>query len=160
MADAYTGVGAVSVDQTAYDIAVYHGLRALLYYDALADVQSTSQSMEGAAVTFTLVADLAVATTSLNESTDVDAVAASDSQVTLTLVEYGNAMITTKKLRSTGFISFDKVTAQLIAYNAGQSMDALAKTALAGGSNVRYAGVGSTGRTIPTARNQDRKSVV
>lgn len=151
MADAYTGLAAVSVDQTAYDMAVYHGLRSLLYFDAVADVKSTRQAMEGSAVVFTIVTDLAVATTALNESTDVDAVAAADSQVTLTLVEYGNAMITTKKLRSTGFVPYDKVVAELIAFNAGQSLDALAKNALQAGTNVRYA---TAGGTKPAARNQ------
>ena len=147
MADAYTGVGAVSVDQTAYDRAVYLGLRALLYYDQFADVKSTRQSMEGSAVAFTIVNDLAVATTALNESTDVDAVAISDSQVTITLIEYGNAAITTKRLRSVSFVPFDPVVADLIAWNAGESMDTLAKNVLQGGTNVRYATAGSTDPT-------------
>ena len=46
-------------------------------------MQSTNQSFNGAAVKFTIVSDLAVATTTLNESTDVSAVAMADSQVTL-----------------------------------------------------------------------------
>jgi N4-gp56 family major capsid protein len=106
--------------------------------------------MEGAIVAFTLVNDLAVATTALNESTDVDAVAISDSQVTITLVEYGNAAITTKKLRSVSFVPFDPIVADLIAWNAGESMDTLAKNVLVAGSNVRYA---TGGATVPTARN-------
>jgi N4-gp56 family major capsid protein len=150
MADAYTGVGAVSVDQTAYDTAVYLGLRSLLYYDQFADVKSTRQAMEGATVAFTIVNDLAVVTTALNESTDVDAVAISDSQVTITLLEYGNAAITTKKLRSTSFVPFDPVVAELISWNAGESMDTLARNVLQAGTNVRYA---TGGTTDPTARN-------
>ena len=59
---------------TAYDKAVYHGLRSMLYYDALADVKSTRQAMEGSSVIFTIATDLSVATTALNESTDVTAV--------------------------------------------------------------------------------------
>src|SRR3954465_2471779 len=114
MADTYTGVAAVTVDQTAYDRAVYLGLRPLLYFDQVADVKSTRQAMEGAAVVFTIVTDLAVATTALNESTDVDAVAIADSQVTITLLEYGNAAITTKKLRSVSFVPYDPVVADLI----------------------------------------------
>ena len=150
MADAYTGVGAVSVDQAAYDQAVYLGLRPLLYFDALADVKSTRQSMEGASVTFTIVSDLAVATTALNESVDVDAVAISDSQVIITLIEYGNAAITTKKLRSTSFVDYDPVVANLIAWNAGETVDTLAANVLKAGSNVRYA----SGGTLPDARNK------
>lgn len=145
MADTYTGVAAVTVDQTAYDRAVYLGLRPLLYFDQVADVKSTRQAMEGAAVVFTIVTDLAVATTALNESTDVDAVAIGDSQVTITLLEYGNAAITTKKLRSVSFVPYDPVVADLIAWNAGESMDTLAKNVLVAGTNVRYAvGTGAT----------------
>ena len=78
MADAYTGAGALLIDQTAYDLAVYHALRPLLYFDQVADVQSTRQSFNGAAVKFTIVNDLSVATTALNESTDISAVALSE----------------------------------------------------------------------------------
>lgn len=139
MADAYTGVGASSVDQSAYDLAVYHALRPMLYADRVADVQSTSQSFNGAAVIFTQQADLSAVTTALNESTDVTAVALSDAQVTLTLVEFGNAVITTHKLRATSFVPFDQVVANVVGWNAGLSMDTYAFALLAAGSNVRYA---------------------
>lgn len=150
MPDAYTGVGAVGVDQTAYDLAVYHGLRPLLYFDALADVQSTNQSFNGAAVVFTLVTDLSPATTALNESTDVSAVALADTTVTLTLAEYGNAVILTKLLRSTSFVDYDPVAANAVAWNAGLSQDYLAVNILKAGTNVRYA---TGGATVPTSRN-------
>lgn len=163
MADAYTGAAAVLVDQTAYDLAVYHSLRPMLYYDALADVQSTNQSFNGAAVKFTILTDLSPATTTLNESTDVDAVALADAQVTLTLAEYGGAVITTKLIRSTSFVTFDPVVANAVAWQAGLSQDSLAVNVLKAGSNVRYAGQ-AVGRTtvIPTdtlAGNNTRRSV-
>lgn len=149
MADAYTGASALLIDQTAYDLAVYHALRPLLYFDQVADVQATRQSFNGAAVKFTIVADLSVATTALNESTDVSAVAMSDSQVTLTLVEYGNAIISTKIIRSTSFVPFDPMAANVIGWNAGQSIDTIAQAVLAAGSNVRYAaGNGGTGSAV------------
>lgn len=150
MADAYTGAAAVSVDQTAYDRAVYHGLRRNLYMDGICDVQATSQAMPGAAVVFTQVTDLSVATATLNESTDVDAVALADTQVTLTLAEKGNAVITTAKLRGTAFVPFDPIVADVVAYNAAESLDVIAGTAATGGTNVRYA---TGGTTDPTARN-------
>lgn len=151
MADAYTGAGALLIDQTAYDLAVYHALRPLLYFDQVADVQSTRQSFNGAAVKFTIVNDLSVATTALNESTDISAVALSDSQVTLTLAEYGNAIISTKILRSTSFVPFDPIAANVIGYNAGQSVDTIAMNVLKAGDNVRYTGQAvSRATTIPT----------
>lgn len=112
--------------------------------------------MNGAAVVFTLQADMSVVTTALSESTDVSAAALSDSQVTLTLVEFGNAVITTAKLRGTAFINFDQVVANVVGWNAGQSMDTYAFSKLAAGSNVRYAGgngaAAAAGRTtvLPT----------
>lgn len=150
MADAYTGVGAVTVDQTAYDRNVYYSLRRNLYFDGVADVQATNQSMPGSAVVFNIHSDLSIATATLNESTDVDAAALSDSQVTLTLVEKGNAVITTAKLRGTSYVPYDPVVADIISYNAAASLDALAGTALVGGSNVRYS---TAGTTAATARN-------
>lgn len=149
MADAYTGASAVLVDQTAYDLAVYHGLRQMLYYDALADVQSSNQSFNGAAVKFTLLTDMSPATTTLNESTDVDATALADAQVTLTLAEYGAAVIATKLIRSTSFVNFDPVVANAVAWQAGISQDALAVNVLKAGSNVRF---GAGGTTAPTLR--------
>lgn len=135
----------------------------MLYFDAIADVQSTNQSFNGAAVKFTILADLSANTTTLNESTDVDATALSDSQVTLTLAEYGAAVIYTKLVRSTSFVPFDPVVANAIAWQAGLSQDALAVNVLRGGTNVRYAGQ-AVGRTtvIPTdtlAGNNTRRSV-
>jgi N4-gp56 family major capsid protein len=152
MADAYTGVGAVTVDQTAYDRNVYYSLRRNLYFDGVADVQATNQSMPGAAVIFNISTDLSPATATLNESTDVDAAAMSDSQVTLTLAEKGNSVITTAKLRGTSYVPFDPVVADIISYNAAQSLDILAGTALNAGTNVRYA-LGGASTTNPTARN-------
>lgn len=150
MADAYTKTGTSNWDQTAYDRLTYFALRPQLYFDAFADVKPTNQSMPGTAVIFNQTADLAVASTALNESVDVDAVALSDSQVTLTLAEYGNAVVTTAKLRATSYIPVDPVVANVLGYNAGVSIDTISRDILAAGTNVRYA---SGGSTLPTARN-------
>lgn len=106
--------------------------------------------MPGSAVIFNVSTDLSPATATLNESTDVDAQALSDSQVTLTLAEKGNSVITTAKLRGTSYVPFDPVVADIISYNAAVSLDLLAGTALNAGTNVRYA---TGGTTAPTARN-------
>lgn len=138
------------LDQTAYDLLAYFALRPQLYYDAFTDIKPTNQSMQGAAVNFTQIADLSAATTALNESTDLTPATMSDSVVTVTLVEQGNVITTTAKLRGTSYIPVDPIVANLIGYNAGLSIDTIARDVLAGGSNVRYA---SGGTTLPTARN-------
>lgn len=156
MADALTTTASLDYDQTAYDKYLYFALRPELYYDRIADVEPTNQSMEGAAVVFSLQSDLAVASTALNESVDVDAVALADSQVTLTLKEYGNVVKTTAKLRGTSFITLDKAVANVVGYNAGVSIDTVAMGVLQAGSNVRYStgtGIAPAGRTTVTPLN-------
>jgi N4-gp56 family major capsid protein len=138
VADAYTGAAASSFDQTAYDLRAFYALRPELYYDPIATVKPTMQSFNGAAVIFTIQSDLSAATTTLAESTDVSAVAMADSQVTLTLGEYGNAVITTGLLRGTTFINFDPVVANVLGFNAGLSLDSIARNTLQAGSNVTY----------------------
>ena len=126
--------------QTAYDLMTYYALRPQMYFDAVADVQPSNQSQAGSAVKFTVMNDLAFATTALNESTDVTPVAISDSQVTVTLAEYGNAVTTTALARGTSFLDLDPVVANLVGYNAGGSLDTLAKNILQAGTNVNYSG--------------------
>ena len=151
---AYTETSSVSVDQVAFDRIAYFALRSELLFDQAADVQPTAQAMPGTGVTFTIFNDLSAATSTLSETTDVTAVALSDSQVTVTLNEYGNAVITTAKLRGTSFLDVDSVAANVVGYNAGDSIDSVVRDVLAGGNNVIYGGGGSTtpsSRTTVTA---------
>lgn len=149
MADAYTGTPSVGWDQAAWDRLAYFAFRPEVHFDALCDVKPTRQSMPGKTVSFTQVGDLAVATTALSESVDVDAVAMSDSQVTLTLAEFGNATITTAFLRAVSFLPVDAIQAEVIGANMGQSLDIIAANTAKSGTNVRYA-KGAT--TQPTSR--------
>jgi N4-gp56 family major capsid protein len=107
--------------------------------------------MPGSSVIFTIFSELAVATTPLTETSDVDAVAMADSNVTVTLTEYGNTINTTAKLRGTAFLDVDAAAANLIGYNAGNSIDTVVREVLAGGTNVVYGGGGSSDETSRTA---------
>jgi N4-gp56 family major capsid protein len=154
MADFYSGMtktSSLSVDQTAFEKLAYFALRPELYYDQFADVQATNATNPGATVTFTRFADLSPATTPLGEGEDVTPVAMSDSQVPITLEEYGNASVTTAKVRATSFLPVDPVAANLVGYNAGISIDTVCRNVLQAGSNVLYA---TGGTTDPTARNE------
>jgi len=128
----YTQQSSVDTDQAAYDRLAYFALRSELLFDQAADVQPTNQSMPGSSVIFTIFADLAEATSTLAETTDVTPVAMSDSQVTVTLAEYGNTINTTAKLRGTSFLDIDAAAANLIGYNAGDSIDKVVRDVLAG----------------------------
>ena len=155
MADAYTGQSTLDFSKAAYDRLAYFALRPELYFDAAADVQPTAQAMPGASVTFTIVNDLPINTSALGETTDVSAVSLSDSQVSLTLTEYGNAVLTTAKLRGTSFVDIDPVVANVVGFNAGVSLDSLARNALDSGTNVQYtSGLGATAlQSSVTARS-------
>ena len=152
MADYYaaeTGTSNLSVDQIAFEKLAYFALRPEMYFDQFASVQATNATNPGASVKFTVFADLAAATTPLGEAEDVTPVAMSDSQVTVTLEEYGNATVTTAKLRASSFLPVDPVAAQAVGYNAGLSIDTIARTAIQAGTNVIYA---TGGTDTATAR--------
>lgn len=148
MADAYTGTAASNFDQGAYDRLAYMAFRPNNYFDQVADVMPTNQSMPGTSVTFTQVNDLTPVSSTLSEAVDVDAVALSDSQVSVTLAEYGNATITTAKLRGTSFVPIDPIQAEVIGVNGAQSLDLIAVNQLKAGTNVIYAGSATSRTTI------------
>jgi N4-gp56 family major capsid protein len=141
---AYTQQSSLGVDQAAYDRLAYFALRSELLFDQAADVQATNQAMTGSSVIFTIFSELATVTTPLTETSDVTAVAMADSNVTVTLTEYGSTVNTTAKLRGTAFLDVDAAAANLIGYNAGSSMDEVVREVLAAGTNVIYGGGGST----------------
>jgi len=141
---AITQASSLSVDQAAYDRLAYFALRSEMLFDQAADVQATNQAMPGSSVIFTIFADLAAATSTLSETADLTPETMSDSQVTVTLAEYGNTVNTTAKLRGTSFLDVDATAANLIGYNAGISIDTVVQEILAAGSNVAYGGGGSS----------------
>jgi N4-gp56 family major capsid protein len=152
MADYYaaeTGTSNLNVDQVAFEKLAYFALRPEMYFDQFADVQATNATNPGASVKFTVFADLAAATTALGEAEDVTPVAMSDAQVTVTLEEYGNATVTTAKLRASSFLPVDPVAANAVGYNAGLSIDTIARNAVQAGTNVIYA---TGGTDTATAR--------
>lgn len=147
---AYTQQSSLLTDQVAFDRIAYFALRSELLFDAVADVMPVAQAMPGSSVKFTIFNDLDPATSALTETSDVTAVAMSDSQVEVTLAEYGNAVNTTAKLRGTSFLDVDAAAANVVGYNAGISIDSIIRDVLAGGTNVVYGGGGSSDETQRT----------
>jgi len=127
--------------QSAYDQYVRMALRSIPVMRALADVKPVQQAMPGSSVVFSIYSDLSTATGTLTETSDVSSVALGNpSQVTVTLNEYGNAVTTTKKLNLTSFNDVDAALADIIAYNAADSIDTVVASVLTGGSNALYGG--------------------
>lgn len=148
MADAYTQLSSVSWDTAAYNALAWFALRPELIFDQFATVRPTAQTHTGTSVVFTIADDLAAATTALTETADVTAVALSDSTITVTLAEYGNAAITSAKIRLTAYVEVDPIVANVVGYNAGISMDTIACNVLVAGTNVIY---GTAGASTPTS---------
>jgi N4-gp56 family major capsid protein len=136
--------------QAAYDQYVRMALRSIPVMRSLADVKPVQQAMPGSSVVFSIYSDLAQATSTLTESADVSSIALGNpSQVTVTLAEYGSAVSTTKKLNLTSFNDVDAALADIIAYNAADSIDNVVGQVLCAGTQVIYAN-GPSG-TVPTA---------
>lgn len=145
---ALTGTVDVTYDTAAYDLMAYYAFRPELYYDAFADVKPTNQSHNGATVTFTIASDMAIASTPLTEKTDVTPVALANTQVTVTLAEYGNATETTALLRGVSFIDLDPVVANTVGFNAGISLDSVAQGVLQAGTQVAWSGAATSRGTV------------
>jgi N4-gp56 family major capsid protein len=147
-----TGTSAISnLVQTAYDQYVRMALRSIPVMRALADVKPVQQAMPGSSVVFSIYSDLAQATSSLTETSDVSSIALGNpNQITVTLNEYGSAVTTTKKLNMTSFNDVDTALADIIAYNAADSIDAVVASVLtgAGSTNINYAGTATSTNTI------------
>ena len=125
--------------QAAYDQYVRMALRSIPVMRSLADVKPVQQAMPGSSVVFSIYSDLAQATSTLTESSDVSSIALGNpSQVTVTLNEYGSAVTTTKKLNLTSFNDVDSALADIIAYNAADSIDNVVGQVLSAGQNVIY----------------------
>jgi N4-gp56 family major capsid protein len=145
-----TGTSAISnLVQTAYDQYVRMALRSIPVMRALADVKPVQQAMPGSSVVFSIYSDLAQATSTLTEASDVSSIALGNpTQVPVTLQEYGSAVTTTKKLNLTSFNDVDQALADIIAYNAADSIDSVVASVLTAGSNVLYAGTATSTNTI------------
>lgn len=162
MANAYTDIvsGAslgTNLVKTAYDRLVEFQLRSMPWYRNLADKRPVQQSMPGSTVVFSLYQDLAAATATLNEVVDPDAVAIpATSSVTVTLNEYGNAALVTRKLRMFSLSDVDPGIADILAFNMVDSMDTVVRDVVRQGTQVvreisgalKGVGIASTTATV------------
>lgn len=142
MANAYTDTSALAgLVKTAYDRYVEFALRSQPMFRNLADKRPVQQAMPGSSVVFSLYQDLAAATSTLTETTDPDAVALSNvNTVSVTLNEYGNTVLNTRKLGEFAFSDVDPAVANIVAYNMADSIDKIVVSTLIGGTNVIYSG--------------------
>jgi N4-gp56 family major capsid protein len=112
--------------------------------------------MPGSSVALQIYNDMAVAKTALSEDVDPTAVSlATPDIVTVTLNEYGNATVVTRKLQLLSLADVDPAVANIIAFNMADSIDELAQDALLTGTNVLYATGGTTTATTTSEMTSD-----
>lgn len=159
----FTPSNGAGLVQKAYDRLVEFALRAQPLLRSVADKRPARQAMPGSSVALQIYNDLAKATTPLSEQVDPNSVAiGTPSIVTVTLNEYGNAVLTTRKLQLLSLADVDPAIANIVAFNMADSIDELVQTELIGGNNVIYAsdasGVAATGTSYITADQLLRSS--
>ena len=162
MSNAYTStgsaslggtVGAAGLVQKAYDRLLEFALRSEPLIRSVADKRPARQAIPGSTVVLQLYQDLAQKTGTLTETVDPDAVAISTpTSVTITLNEYGNAVLVTRALELFSLADVDPAIANIIAYNMADSIDAVAMTTLASGTQVIRGG-NATATSAITAGN-------
>lgn len=127
--------------KVAYDRYVEYALRSQPLFRNLADKRPVQQAMPGSSVVFSLYQDLAAATSTLTETTDPTAVALSDvNTVSVTLNEYGNTVLNTRKLGEFAFSDVDPAVANIVAFNMADSIDQIVVSTLIGGTNKIFSG--------------------
>ena len=134
MANAFTDTSAMSnTVQTAYDKRFEFALRSQPMFRAVADKRPTDLTAPGSSIVLERYQDLATATTALTENVDPDSVAMGNpTTTTLTLNEYGNPVLRTRKLYLFSLTDVDPAIANIIA----DSVDTIVQTELRSGANV------------------------
>ena len=161
MANAYTTTGSSSLGgtvgsaglvQKAYDRLIEFALRAQPLIRNVADKTPARQSIPGSSVVLQRYVDLTQQTSSLTEAVDPDAVAlATPTYTTITLQEYGNAVLVTRALELFSLADVDPAVANIIAYNLADSIDTVAQNVLRTGANALYGGSRTSTATITSS---------
>lgn len=161
MANAYTTtgsstlggtVGGAGLVQKAYDRLIEFALRAQPLIRQVADKTPARQSIPGSSVVLQRYVDLTQQTTSLTEQVDPDAVAlATPTYTTITLAEYGNAVLVTRALELFSLADVDPAVANIIAFNLADSIDTVAQNVLKTGANVLRPGANTAASTISSS---------
>jgi len=153
-------VGGAGLVQKAYDRLLEFALRSEPLLRSVADKRPARQAIPGSTVVLQRYVDLDQKTSTLSETVDPDAVALSTpTSVTITLNEYGNAVLVTRALELFSLADVDPAIANIIAYNLADSIDAVVSTTLIGGTNVIYGGARTSTATIAATDTIDSADI-
>jgi N4-gp56 family major capsid protein len=169
MANAYTDtssgsfggtVGGAGLVQKAYDRLLEFALRSEPLIRSVADKRPARQSIPGSTVVLQKYVDLDAVTGTLTETVDPDAVAlTTPTSVTVTLNEYGNAVLVTRALELFSLADVDPAIANIIAYNLADSIDTVAMTTLRSGTNNIFAGNATAVGNVDAADTLDSADI-
>lgn len=160
--------------QKAFDRYLRYSLRSMTVWRALCDVEPREQTAPGTTVQFQIYQDLAPVTAPLSESVDVDAVGLPNTKtVEVTLQEWGNVSVLTRKLRVFSLSDVTQAAADILAYNLVDSLDRQVMNVAVAGTNVIYenggalkitggsrTGVTSNGTITDSLKSRDLRAAV
>ena len=153
-------VGGAGLVQKAYDRLLEFALRSEPLIRSVADKRPAKQAFPGSTVVLQKYVDLDQATSTLAETTDPDAVSlTTPTSVTITLNEYGNAVLVTRALELFSLADVDPAIANIIAYNLADSIDVVAMNTLGAGSNVLYGGNATATANVDAADTIDSADI-
>ena len=153
-------VGGAGLVQKAYDRLLEFALRSEPLIRSVADKRPARQAFPGQTVVLQKYVDLDQATSTLTETTDPDAVSlTTPTSITVTLNEYGNAVLVTRALELFSLADVDPAIANIIAYNLADSIDAVAMNTLKSGSNVIYGGARTSTATLTASDTIDSADI-
>jgi N4-gp56 family major capsid protein len=119
-----------------YDRLFLQRARAMLVHQEGAQLRGIDGNV-GKEVIFNRFSPLSLATTALpTEGTNPVAVSLTDTQVTVTLAEYGNQVQVSRFLSTVDIDSRDKEKIDVVAQNMGETLDALVRNAMATGATI------------------------
>jgi N4-gp56 family major capsid protein len=132
-----SGLGAAGV-QTVFDRMALFAFRAAAVHRQFAQIEHSlaDPPMPGNPVRFTKIGALAVATSALSETADPTPVAMTETHVDVSLVEQGNTVQSTAKVRLTHFLDLPLAIPREVAANMEESLDIIARAIMVAGTNV------------------------
>lgn len=138
---------------TAYDKQYLNNFfKRQLFFDVVNWYTPVGSDLKGLTVKQPVIEKLAIASTALTEGTDATPVALNDSELSMTIYEYGNAIETTSLLHLTSFTKPIQQAADALGQNQANTLDYIIRAAAVAGTYVHYAG-GVTARNLLDATN-------
>lgn len=111
-------------------------------------------NLRGSTINQPVLEQLDPATGTLTEGSDVTPVAMDDSNVAISIAEYGNVVQTTRFLSLTAFTDIERAAARAVGQNQARSLDLVIREVAAGGTLVIYPGTVTARTDLDTTNDK------